>query len=455
MQRSLRIFIALILLTLILVIIDLPENFRVNVQLLGIKIDRVINPPTIDVKVFGTRVFKEFRTHLGLDLSGGSHIALEADMSSVSESARLEALESAKQVIERRVNFFGVSEPLVQTVQGNGYYRVIVELPGVTDMEQAVHLIGQTAQLEFREFTDLLDATASGFFFPTLTNTVSVGVTGKDLEKAQLTFSANTGEPEVAIFFTSEGAKKFGEVTTRLVGKNLAIFLDEQPLTWPTVSTPITDGNGVISGKFSRDEAKNLALQINAGALPVPVHVIEKRTVGATLGQESVNKSVRAGLLGLIIVMVFMILKYGALGVFADMALLLYGLLTFALFRFIPITLTLPGIAGFLLSVGMAVDGNILIFERMKEELRKGKPKDIAMEIGFGKAWDSIRDANITTLLTCFILYNPGNWNFLPNSGMVRGFAITLFIGVLTSLFTGIVATRTFMRVLYKEKRKI
>lgn len=404
----------------------------------------------------GVLVFVDFsariKTHLGLDLSGGTHVVLEADMKDIKPEDRGSALESAKEVIERRVNFFGLTEPIVQTSKSTVAHRIIVELPGVSDVEQAVSTIGQTAKLEFREFTNPQEATPGGLVIPMEGNTKSVGISGKELARASLAFSSENGEPEVAIEFTADGGKKFGEVTSRLVGKNLPIFLDEFPLTWPTIKTPITDGRGVITGGFTKEQAKILALQLNAGALPVPVSVVEKRTVGASLGAESVAKSVRAGLIGLTIVAVFMIAKYGRLGLIADLALILYGLMTFAIFRLVPITLTLPGIAGFLLSIGMAVDSNILIFERFKEELRSGKPGKMAMELGFGKAWDSIRDANITTLLTCIILYNPGNWNFLPSSGLVRGFAVTLFIGVLVSLFTGIVATRTFIRVLYKSK---
>jgi preprotein translocase subunit SecD len=282
--------------------------------------------------------------------------------------------------------------------------------------------------------------------------TKSVGITGKDLTRAAVTFDSTTGAPQVAITFNSAGTTKFADVTRRLVGKPLAIFLDNMPITSPTVKQEITDGSAVINGQFTQDQAKALALQLNAGALPVPVTVVEKETVGATLGASSVSKSITAGVVGLTIVAIFMVAQYGWLGLFADMALMVYGLLTFAIFRLIPITLTLPGIAGFILSMGMAVDSNILIFERFKEEKREGRPWKVAMELGFGKAWDSIRDANFTTLITCAILYNPGNWQFLPSSGMVRGFAVTLFIGVLASLFTGIVVTRTFIRVLYKEK---
>ena len=203
---------------------------------------------------------------------------------------------------------------------------------------------------------------------------------------------------------------------------------------------------------YTVDEAKNLAIQLNAGALPVPIKVVEERTVGATLGQDSVLKSIRAGAVGLSMVILFMAAYYGWLGVIADLALVVYGILTLAIYKLIPVTVTLPGLAGFILSVGMAVDANILIFERMKEEERAGRPWKSAMELGFGRAWDSIKDANVATLLTCFVLLNPFEWSFLPTSGVARGFALTLGIGVLISLFTGIVVTRTFLRFLYVRK---
>jgi len=446
-----KLFILLLILTLFALIVDLPEKFVLSVPWQGKTIQQKINPPSLDIQVGSLKIQKTFTTHLGLDLAGGTHIALEADMKDIPAGSRMDALESAKQVIERRVNFFGVSEPVVQSVKSADSYRVTIELPGVTDVEQALSLIGQTAKLEFREFTEKeKESTAAAFLFPTLENTKPAGLTGKDLKKASLSFSSQTGEPEVAISFSENGAKIFADVTKRLVGKPLAIFLDDMPLTWPRVNTEIIDGSAVITGSFKFDEAKRLALQLNAGALPVPVSVVEKRIVGATLGADSVSKSVRAGLIGLGIVALFMVLKYGWLGLYADFALFVYGLLTLALYRIIPITLTLPGIAGFILSIGMAVDSNILIFERFKEELRKGKPWQIAMELGFGKAWDSIRDANFTTIITSLILFNPGNWDFLPSSGLVRGFAATLFLGVVISLFTGIIVTRTFIRVLYK-----
>ena len=394
----------------------------------------------------------KLKTHLGLDLSGGIQVTLEADMKDIVSSDRSSALESAKEVIERRVNLFGVSEPVVVSARSEDHYRIIVELPGVSDVDRATSLIGQTAKLEFREFIIIQDATESALLIPTLGNTKSVDLNGGDLRRSRVDFSPETGEPVVAIEFTPEGTKKFADITTRLVGERLAIFLDDVPITWPTVQTPITEGSGVITGNFTRDQARTLSLHLNAGALPVPVSIVEKRTIGATLGKESVEKSIWAGGVGLIAVAGFMIAQYGWLGVLADSALIMYGLISLALFRVIPITLTMPGIAGFILSIGMAVDSNILIFERYREEKRKGKPWHIAIEVAFGKAWDSIRDANFTTLITCLILFNPGSWQFLPTSGLVRGFAVTLFIGVLVSLFTGIVVTRTFIRVLYREK---
>jgi preprotein translocase subunit SecD len=434
-----------------LFVVDLPENYHLKFSIGGMHVDRVINPPTIRIGKWE----KSFKTALGLDLAGGSHIALEADMKDIGVADRKSALDSAKGVIERRVNFFGVSEPLVQTAVAENTYRIIVELPGVSDTEQAIALIGQTAKLDFREFADVPVSTTSAFTIPSLDNTKTVGITGKDLKRASLTFSQQTGSPEVSIEFTDEGTKKFSDTTTRLVGKQLAIFLDDLPITAPVVQTAITDGRAVITGTFTKDAAQSLALQLNAGALPVPVSVVERRTVEATLGAESVAKSIRAGIVGLSMVAIFMFLQYGKLGLIADGALLLYGLLSFGVFRLLGITLTLPGIAGFILSIGMAVDSNILIFERYKEERRAGKPWFIAIEQAFGKAWDSIRDANITTIITSLILFNPTNWSMLPSSGLVRGFAATLLIGVVMSLFTGIVASRTFIRVLYKEKESV
>jgi len=324
---------------------------------------------------------------------------------------------------------------------------LLVELPGVEDVGQAIELIGQTAQLDFR----VLPAEAT--MAASLEDYQSTGLTGKDLARSQVQFDPNTGQPMVGLKFSDEGAQKFGEITKNNVGKPVAIFLDELPVTMPLVREEILTGEAVISGEFDIEIAKQLSVQLNAGALPVPVKVLQQRQIGATLGDQSVQKSIQAGLIGLLMVILFMAVYYGRLGLLADIGLIIYGLLTLALYKLIPVTLTLPGIAGFLLSVGMAVDSNILIFERMKDEQRLGKSRQVAMELGFGRAWDSIRDANVCTLIICFILLNPFGWSFLNTSGIVRGFAFTLSLGVFLSLFTGIVVSRTLLRVFTVTKR--
>jgi preprotein translocase subunit SecD len=453
-HHSRRVFIALLLLLGGVIALALPENLYVAVPFQGKQYEYTVNPPTIDLTRFNIPVYRAFKTQLGLDLSGGTQVTLEADMTGVGEEDRVSALESAKDVIERRVNFLGIAEPVVQTARAQDAYRIIVELPGITDVNQAVGIIGQTAQLEIlemREDVATLSATPSSIYDIAKVT----GITGKDFSRAQVTFNETTGGPEVSVEMNAEGAKKFSELTKRLIGKDILIVLDGYVISNPVISSEIIDGKGRISGEFALDEAKTLAVQLNAGALPVPIHVVEQRVIEASLGSISIEKSIRAAYIGLLFVIIFMIFKYRMLGVISVIALLFYTLISIAVYRLIPITLTLPGIAGFILSIGMAVDSNILIFERFKEEKRLGKPWRMAMEQSFGKAWDSIRDANITTIITCLILFNPLNWQFLPTSGLVRGFAVTLFLGVIISLFTGIIVTRTLIRVLYREKDTI
>lgn len=397
-------------------------------------------PATIDLTRFKIPFRRDLSLHYGLDLQGGLQVVLEADMAEIPVAERERALESARAVIERRVDFLGVAEPTIQASRSGNSYRVIVELPGVADPEQALLLIGQTAQLDFRE---VIGEGENQQF-------VRTGLTGKDLVRSQVDFDQTTGAPQIALQFTSEGAKKFEEITGRNVGKPLAIYLDETLLQAPMVREKISGGNAVITGQFTLSEVKRIVAQLNAGALPTPIKVLERRQVGATLGAEELAKSVVAGLAGLGLVVFFMLGNYGRLGILATAALLIYGIITLAIYKLLPVTLTLSGVAGFLLSVGMAVDANILIFERIKEERRWGKELREAMELGFGRAWDSIRDANLATLTTVFILFNPFGWSFLVTSGMVRGFALTLGLGVLISLFTGVVVTRTLVRVFYR-----
>lgn len=379
---------------------------------------------------------------LGLDLAGGSHLVFEADTLDLPGEKKKDAITALRDVIERRVNLFGVAEPNVQTASFEGRDRVIVELPGVRDTKEAIDIIGKTAQLVFAEVIDKEE----GDLIPT-------DLTGAYLKEASVVFDRNTGKPAVSIRFSKEGGEKFASLTEKNLGKPLVILLDNQLVSAPIVQEKITGGSAQITGDFSLDEAKNLAIQLNAGALPVSVLLVEERTVGPTLGAESVEKSIKAGLVGLAMVLFFMILAYGKLGFLADMALIIFGILTLALYKLIPVVLTLPGIAGFLLSVGMAVDSNILIFERFKEE-RKRRDFANALEVSFGRAWDSIRDANIATLVTAFILANPLDFSFLHTSGPVRGFAITLALGIGISLFTGVVVTRNLLRVFVKERKE-
>ena len=442
--------ILLILISLLIIWIDLPENLRVNFKVLNQKIDFIINPLKIDGEIFGLKIKKEFKTHLGLDLKGGSHLVFEADTTKIKKEDLEDALNSARDIIEKRVNFFGVSEPQIQTLKSQGKYRISVDLPGITDVSSAIKLIGQTAQLSFKEETpakDQKEATQTPIF---LRLTKDTELTGKHIKKAQLTFDNQTGKPQVALIFTDEGGKLFAKITERNVGKPVAIYLDQFLLSAPVVQQKIEGGNAVITGNFTVDEAKKLAIAINSGALPLPIKLVEQKNIGPTLGASEVRKSLYAGVVGLFLVILFMVLYYGKLGAIASLALLIYGALSLAIFRAIPVVLTLPGLAGFILSIGMAVDSNILIFERMKEELRKGKSFEVAFNLGFGRAIDAIKDANITTLTVAFILFNPLNWEFLPQFGVVRGFALTLGIGVATSLFTGVVITKRLIKFFYK-----
>lgn len=422
----------------------------VALVLLSILIDL---PKLPTLKILGKSFELNFPLKLGLDLQGGTELILETQMDKIDPPNRDSALESAKNVLEKRVNLYGVSEAVVQSSKVGEQRRILVELPGLKDASAAAQLVGRTAQLDFRELVGTPSAEATQSAITLFNSFKSTNLTGADLKKAEVTFgsggNAKSG-PQVAIQFTGEGANKFAEITKRNVGKPLAMFLDEEPISWPPpiVQQEIIGGNAVITGQFTVQQAKDLAIQLNAGALPVPIKILEQRSIGPTLGAESVNKSLVAGFLGLGVIVIYMGLYYGTLGLIADAGLVIYALLSLAIFKtglFIlpPITLTLAGIAGFILSIGMAVDANILIFERMKEEIRWGKSKSQALELGFKRAWSSIWASNVSSLITAAILYSMGQ-------SLVRGFAITLTIGVLVSMFTAIIVTRTFLKLLIK-----
>lgn len=458
MSHAWRNFFLIVLLTIVSAVIALPTPQEYELDLLGRKYTFMFGSPQIDTTVLGQRINPQFALKQGLDIQGGMQVVLKADMSEIVPEDRDDALQSAQDVIARRVDFYGINEPLVQTSRQGEEYRLIVELPGVDEPDQALQLIGRTAELEFKlESTPsaqaspsaALDATASAFLETQLflDSFKETGLTGQQLQKAAVQFDPQTGEPVIGLAFDQEGREKFAQITRDNVGKVLAIFIDGFPVAMPSINQPILDGQAVMTGGFTVEQAQQLAIQLNAGALPVPIEILEQRVVGASLGQDSINKTVKAGLVGLGLVMLFMILNYGYKGLIAVIGLICYGIYTVALYKLIGVTVTVPGIAGLLLSIGMAVDSNILIFERMKEELRVGRPFAVAMEKGFGRAWNSIKDANTVTILISLLLINPLNFSFLNTSGLVRGFGVTLLLGIVVSLFTGLVVTRTLMRL--------
>ena len=428
---------------------------KVYISVLGIFIlaffaGNLIYPQFLNLPYLPQLPFK-----LGLDLQGGIHLVYQADMSGIETSEYNSSLQGLRDVIERRVNLFGVKEPTVQTQESGSQYRLIVELAGIEDPSQAIEMIGQTPYLEFKEYKEnYQEITAQNSEALKNEGTVEVALedpfqptnlTGKYLKKAELSFDPNTYQPLVSLQFDDEGAKIFEELTLNNIGKPLAIYIDGIPISAPTVQEKISQGKAQISGNFTLEEAKTLARNLNAGALPVPITLISQETVGPALGKVSLDASLQAGVWGLLAVVIFMTIFYRLPGFLASLALVIYTILNLALFKTIPVTLTLAGIGGFILSIGMAVDGNILIFSRMKEELRQGKTFAIAVEEGFRRAWPAIWDGNFTLLIVAAILFGFG-------SSFVKGFAFTVIIGTLLSMFSAIIITKSFLRCLIGTK---
>lgn len=472
--KRLTVFLFVILIGAAAAWIVHPQGSKINLTKLGINYQR------------------EFPPKLGLDLQGGARLVYQADYKDISDSDQGDALASVRDTIERRVNSFGVAEPLVQ-IQGND--QIVVELPGISDINEAIKQIGETALLEFRTQGDP-DAQPAPVVGPDGQITIDplagwepTGLSGKQLERATADVQQGQGintQVVVRLNFNEEGKQLFAKITEENIGKPLAIVLDGQIIQAPRVNDTITNGEAYITGGFTPEEAKLLATRLNSGALPVPINLISQQNVGASLGEESIQKSLLAGLIGLILVALFMLWYYRWPGLLAVLALLIYTLVSVAIFKIgvsitavvlvgvffllgvvvsgwfgvvalisyialiflngvSPVTLTLAGIAGFILSIGMAVDANILIFERMREELRAGKDLQKAIKDGFDRAWLSIRDSNVSTLITTMILYTFG-------TSSVKGFAIALSIGVLVSMFSAITATRTFLAILMSHR---
>jgi preprotein translocase subunit SecD len=427
----------------------------------------IVVTPSIQIGSFS----RSLETKLGLDLQGGLQVLMEVDKPS-DYIVDPQALKDAKQILENRSNGLGVSEVVFQ-IAGNR--RIVGEFPGLADTSEVIAVLKQTGELEFLDMgdtplnegtvvkTDSGSGSTEVIPTPTVATTPLAGaavptpvapedkvyhtiMTGADLVGNETTVGRDTVTGEYYIKFTLTDAGKaiFSEYTTNNVGKYLAISLDKKLISVPIIKTAITENTGTISGTFTEQSANNLAIQLRYGSLPIPLKVVQSQAVGPTLGQDSVRKSLIAGAIGLAIVMLFMALYYRLPGLLADLALIIYALITYALFRLIPVTLTLPGIAGFVLSIGMAVDANILIFERLKEELLAGRTLKQAVDLGWKRAWSSIRDSNISTLITCVILFWFGS---TFGASLVKGFSLTLALGVLVSMFTAIIVTRTFLHI--------
>ena len=438
-RRDWRLLAFIVVLIIVAAWMDWPSTQGFNLDLGPIHIHRVI------------------KLQQGLDLRGGLEMLLVADVPA-GQTVSADSMAAAKVIVENRVNGLGVTEPLVQL---QGQNAIVVELPGISDPEQAISLLKTTGSLEFVDAGTTVipqgalihttgtakqqasSGSAEQYFKPD--KVFETKFSGADLANAAPGRS-QTGAYEVNIEFKPEAATRFATYTSQNVGKILAIVLDGRVLSSPRIENAIPEGRASITGNFTLEEARSLALQLKYGALPVPLKVEESRNVGPTLGQDSVRKSVTAGIVGLSMILLFMLVYYRVPGLLASIALVTYALINLALYKFIPVTMTLPGITGFLLSTGMAVDANILIFERMKEELRWGRGVEAAIDAGFHRAWTSIRDSNLSTLITCVILYWFGS-SF--GASQVRGFAITLFLGVLISMFTAIVVTRTLVRLVF------
>jgi len=415
----------------------------------------------LDKNVFGREGLR-----LGLDLAGGSYLVYQAKVTDVEPENRDEIMDGVKGVIERRINALGITEATVQIQKQQEDYNIVIQIPGIADIEKAKEMVGLFTVLEFRE----LDT--EGEWIPA-TGTVTVNSEEKELvlssryfrENTEVTLHPTTNEVLLLFEMDETGAKLFKQISTRLLGKPLAIFLGDEPLTGedgriiaPTVQAVIED-KGQITG-LSLVDAQDLSQVLNAGRIDVPLGrwaegefqpnvPLYERTVDATLGQDSISRSIIAAVIGIVLLLVFMLVYYRLPGLVACLSLGIYGVVLLTIFKLVPVTLTLPGVAGFILSLGMAVDANVLIFERTKEELRGGRSLGAAVETGFNRAWTAIRDSNITTFIACFILFWLGGE---LGALMVRGFAVTLFIGVALSMFTAIIITRTFLRLIVSSR---
>lgn len=457
-RNTFIIIISIVVLAIVAGILDYPNYFNMGVDKTNSFLSSQKNDFLSKIKIphFPDKPFK-----LGLDLQGGSHLVYQADLSQTSDKDKTDAMSGLRDVIERRVNLFGVAEPVIQ-VQND---RLIVELAGIKDVNQAIQMIGQTPYLEFKQprpegQTEQILAKQRELQGKTIEDMQKVPnwemamqdpyfeatqLTGKYLKKAELGFDQTSQKPLVLIEFNDEGTKLFSELTKANTGKQLAIYIDDTLISAPVVQEEIDGGKAQITGQFTLDQAKKLARDLNAGALPVKINLISQQTVGPILGKISLDQSLKAGILGFLAIIIFMIIFYRFPGFLASIALVFYVGFVLAIFKLIPVTLTLSGIAGFVLSIGMAVDANILIFSRMREELKEGNSFTASVENGFKRAWPSIRDSNFNSLIVCAIL-------FTFATSFIKGFALTLSLGILVSIFSAVFITRMLLRIFVGTK---
>jgi len=422
--------------------------------LLGLLAAIFIEPSFFNIKLFE----KDFS--LGLDLQGGVELLYEADLSQLTPQEHSEAMQGLRDVIERRINVLGVREPEIETVLTTDGYRLKVRIPGITDPQQAVQEIGKTPFLQFQAPKEnyleimennikILEGGAENDLITIENPYIPTELTGRYLKRAVVYLPEGSAEAFVSIEFDEQGSKIFEELTGQYVDKPLAIFIDNQLISAPRVREKIVGGSAQIDGDFGLQEARELARNLNAGALPVPIgNPISQTTIGPTLGLESLNKSINAGLVGIIAVIAFLLIIYKFPGFLASISLIIYGLLILAFFKLFSITLTLAGIGGFILSLGMAVDANVLIFSRLREELREGKSLPQSIDQAFSRAWPSIRDGNFTTLIVALILFGVG-------TSFVQGFAMTLIIGILLSIFASMIITKSFLISFSRMNKKL
>lgn len=402
--------------------------------------------------------FKNFPFRLGLDLSGGTHLIYEADLSAVPENEVNDSLAALRDVIERRINIFGVSEPVVQVQHGSAISgageQLIVDLPGVTDVKQAIEMIGQTPVLEFKTEAPAKQSITAKVGPDGVLDLGAIDLsdqfkatelTGRYLKRANLEFDPNTRQPVVSLQFDDAGTKLFAQITKENIGKQVAIFLDGKSIVTPVVQEEIPNGQAVISGVFTPNEAREIVRNLNYGALPVPITLLSTQTIGATLGASAVDAGVKAAIVGFLLVAIFLVLWYRLPGVVAVVALSFYTAVVLFIFKLLPVTLTAAGIGGFIISLGMAVDANVLIFERIKEEIGNGYSIGESIHAGFKRAWTSIRDSNISSMITAVILF----WLGTP---LIKGFALTFGLGVLVSMLSAITISRIFLFALGIEK---